>query len=126
MARVTYESLQKQIKVLQLKAKKLESARDTQKQKAVIRVKSLMKKLGVDLQDLNDHSQKLKSSGSEERDNRKSRSSQTRQKVAPKYRHPETNQTWTGRGKAPKWLALLMAQGVGKEQFLIQKEESSN
>lgn len=24
-------------------------------------------------------------------------------KVAPKYRDPATGQTWTGRGKAPKW-----------------------
>lgn len=25
-------------------------------------------------------------------------------KVAAKYRDPETGQTWTGRGKAPKWI----------------------
>lgn len=25
-------------------------------------------------------------------------------KVAPKYRNPETGETWTGRGKAPKWI----------------------
>ena len=25
--------------------------------------------------------------------------------VAPKYRNPETGETWTGRGKAPKWIA---------------------
>lgn len=24
--------------------------------------------------------------------------------VAPKYRNPETGDTWTGRGKAPKWI----------------------
>ncbi|MBV7542038.1 H-NS family nucleoid-associated regulatory protein [Acidovorax sp. sic0104] len=24
--------------------------------------------------------------------------------VAPKYRHPETGQTWTGRGKPPTWI----------------------
>lgn len=26
-------------------------------------------------------------------------------KVAPKYRHPETGATWTGRGKPPAWIA---------------------
>lgn len=26
-------------------------------------------------------------------------------KVAPKYRDPATGQTWTGRGKAPKWIS---------------------
>jgi DNA-binding protein H-NS len=25
-------------------------------------------------------------------------------KVAPKYRNPATGETWTGRGKAPKWI----------------------
>ncbi len=25
-------------------------------------------------------------------------------KVAPKYRDPATGSTWTGRGKAPKWI----------------------
>ncbi len=24
--------------------------------------------------------------------------------VAPKYRNPATGETWTGRGKAPKWI----------------------
>ena len=35
-------------------------------------------------------------------------------KVAPKYRDPATGQTWTGRGKAPKWI-----QGQNREQFVI-------
>jgi DNA-binding protein H-NS len=25
-------------------------------------------------------------------------------KVAPKYRNPTSGETWTGRGKAPKWI----------------------
>jgi DNA-binding protein H-NS len=35
-------------------------------------------------------------------------------KVAPKYRDPATGQTWTGRGKPPKWI-----DGQNREQFLI-------
>jgi DNA-binding protein H-NS len=35
-------------------------------------------------------------------------------KVAPKYRDPVTGQTWTGRGKTPKWI-----DGQNREQFLI-------
>jgi DNA-binding protein H-NS len=37
-------------------------------------------------------------------------------KVAPKYRHPMTGATWTGRGKAPKWL------GEDRDKFLISKD----
>jgi DNA-binding protein H-NS len=39
--------------------------------------------------------------------------------VAPKYRDNETGQTWTGRGKAPTWLAAKMAAGASKESFRI-------
>ena len=35
-------------------------------------------------------------------------------KVAAKYRDPATGQTWTGRGKAPKWI-----DGKDRAQFLI-------
>lgn len=34
----------------------------------------------------------------------RARSSGAGGKVAPKYRNPATGETWTGRGKAPKWI----------------------
>ena len=34
-------------------------------------------------------------------------------KVAPKYRDPaNANNTWTGRGRMPQWVAALQAQGA--------------
>ena len=35
--------------------------------------------------------------------------------VAPKYRDPETGQTWTGRGKPPAWI-----KDKNRSQFEIQ------
>ena len=35
-------------------------------------------------------------------------------KVAPKYRNPSSGETWTGRGKAPKWI-----EGKDRNNFLI-------
>jgi DNA-binding protein H-NS len=35
-------------------------------------------------------------------------------KVAPKYRNPATGETWTGRGKAPKWI-----EGRDRSSFVI-------
>ena len=35
-------------------------------------------------------------------------------KVAPKYRNPTTGETWTGRGKAPKWI-----EGKNRTNFSI-------
>lgn len=43
----------------------------------------------------------------------------TRKPVAPKYRHPETAATWTGRGKAPLWIVEAEKNGQPRQQFLI-------
>lgn len=49
----------------------------------------------------------------------KKASSDNRAAVAPKYRDGETGQTWSGRGKAPTWLAAKLAAGATKESFRI-------
>lgn len=42
-------------------------------------------------------------------------------KVAPKYRNPSnSSETWTGRGKQPRWLAAQTGAGRKLEEFLIQ------
>ena len=38
--------------------------------------------------------------------------------VAAKYRGPN-GETWSGRGRAPKWLEALEAQGRKRAEFLI-------
>jgi len=40
-------------------------------------------------------------------------------KRAAKYRGPN-GEEWSGRGRTPKWLAALEAEGRGREEFLIQ------
>ena len=41
-------------------------------------------------------------------------------KVAPKYRDPSNAaQTWSGRGKQPRWLASYTSQGRALEEFRI-------
>jgi DNA-binding protein H-NS len=43
-------------------------------------------------------------------------------KVAPKYRNPANpKETWTGRGKQPRWLAAHTSKGKKLEDFLIKK-----
>ena len=42
-------------------------------------------------------------------------------KVAPKYRNPANAQeTWAGRGKPPRWLAMYLDNGRAIEEFLIR------
>ncbi|MNC48706.1 DNA-binding protein StpA [compost metagenome] len=51
---------------------------------------------------------------------RKSPSARKLGKVAPKYRNPANpNETWTGRGRQPKWMAQLVAMGRSPSDFLI-------
>lgn len=43
-------------------------------------------------------------------------------KVPPKYRNPANpEETWTGRGRQPRWLAAYTDQGRKPEEFLIEK-----
>jgi len=41
--------------------------------------------------------------------------------VPPKYKHPETGATWTGRGKAPRWISEAEGAGKSRDQFLIKR-----
>ena len=46
----------------------------------------------------------------------------TTRKVAPKYRNPaNTKETWSGRGKQPRWLAEQVKKGKKPDDFLIKK-----
>lgn len=46
-----------------------------------------------------------------------------RSTVAPKYAHPrDPSLTWTGRGRAPKWVAALQEEGVSRDDMLIAKD----
>lgn len=41
--------------------------------------------------------------------------------VPPKYRNPaDAAQTWTGRGRKPKWIAEALASGKTLDDFLIR------
>lgn len=50
----------------------------------------------------------------------KKSSADGRSKVAPKYRNPNNpEETWTGRGRAPKWMAEHIAAGGSKDDLAI-------
>jgi DNA-binding protein H-NS len=40
-------------------------------------------------------------------------------RVLPKYRNPQTSETWSGRGKRPRWLVAAMKSGRKIEEFRI-------
>lgn len=47
-------------------------------------------------------------------------------RVFPKYRNPnEPSETWSGRGKQPRWLAAALKTGRTIEEFMISNAESN-
>lgn len=78
----------------------IEEARKRELADAIARVRAEVAEYGLTAQDI------FSSRGSGKRT--------TGAKVAPKYRNPQTGQTWTGRGKAPKWI-----EGKDRSQFAI-------
>ena len=49
-----------------------------------------------------------------------SKSTANRGKVAPKYRDPNNSEnTWTGRGRKPKWVGELLAAGGDLQAIVI-------
>ncbi|MBI5263382.1 MAG: H-NS histone family protein [Bradyrhizobium sp.] len=47
-------------------------------------------------------------------------------RVHPKYRNPEEpSQTWSGRGKQPRWLAAALKTGHSLDEFVIANQETA-
>ncbi len=98
----TYKELQSQIEKLQ---KEAEQARKTELANAIAEIHAKMKEYGISPEDLG--------FGASIGGKRKPLKA-TRRPVPPKYRNNATGETWSGRGKPPKWMA-----GRDKAQFLI-------
>jgi DNA-binding protein H-NS len=93
----SYKELLKQREALE---QKINEARRNELSEAVSQVRALVTEFGLTAQDVFPAG--------------KARSASAGSKVAPKYRNPATGQTWTGRGKSPKWI-----QNENREQFAI-------
>lgn len=96
----TYKELQSQIEQLQ---KEAELARKTELANAIAEIHAKMQEYSISPEDLGF------GNGVKRRPMKTARRT-----VPPKYRNNATGETWSGRGKPPKWLA-----GRDKSQFLI-------
>lgn len=94
----TYKELLQQRELLE---QQINAARMTENADAIEKVKTLVADFGLTVED-------IFSTG------KTARVKNSSGKVAPKYRNPLTGDTWTGRGKPPKWI-----QDLDREQFLI-------
>ncbi|MES2261167.1 MAG: H-NS histone family protein [Pseudomonadota bacterium] len=95
----TYQEYQAKIAELQNLA---ESARKAELSDAKEKIAAIMRETGLTLADLGGA-------------NKPAKAVKTRAPVPMKYRDEATGQSWTGRGRAPKWL-----EGKDKADFLIK------
>ena len=97
----TYQELKAQAEAL---LKQAEVARRAEIASVVAEIRAKMKEFGITLDDLKGGTKKTKA----------------RAPVAAKYRNPESGKTWSGRGRAPKWLSEEEAKGRSREAFLVK------
>jgi DNA-binding protein H-NS len=95
----TYQEYQEQIAKLQVLA---EQARQDELVEARRKVRELMDAHKLSPSDFVEPNKKTKQAGK-------------KGAVQAKYRDPDSGATWTGRGRAPRWL-----NGRDKEEFLIK------
>jgi DNA-binding protein H-NS len=116
MPKLSAEALKAKIEQLQ---KQLTAAQNN-KAPAIKKVKALMKKLGVTVGDLTGGEAQPKGRPGRKPGNAAKKGPKRGGKVAIKYRDDQGN-TWTGRGKTPRWLAEAEKAGAKRDQFLIKK-----
>lgn len=96
----TYKELKAQAEALLQQA---EAARLAEIAAVVAEIRAKMKECGITLADLKSGAKKTRPGAA----------------VAAKYRNPASGKTWSGRGRAPKWLADEVARGRSRDDFLI-------
>lgn len=97
---ISYKELLKQREALE---QQIAEARQREITEAVRQVRALVAEFGLTAQDVFPTGKAAKA-----------KLAKAGGKVAPKYRNPATGETWTGRGKAPKWI-----EGQDRARFAI-------
>lgn len=81
----------------------IEQFKDRERRKALAEVEAFARERGLTPADLNDISLK-----------------RTRKPAAPKYANPaDRSQTWTGRGRQPRWVVAALADGKALDDLAI-------
>jgi len=93
----SYKDLQSQIEKLQ---KQADQARDKEIATVVAQIRGMMTDYGIQASDLGLPTKRKRKSGTP---------------AAPKFQNPQTGDTWTGRGRAPKWI-----EGKDRTKFAIK------
>ena len=120
MRRKTLESIERQIDALRMQAEKV---KERERVPALRDIVSLMNAHDISVSEVRNA---LKGGGGRrgpmgKRKGRKGRKSRKGIKVPAMYRNPKTGETWSGRGRAARWLAAAEKAGHKRAEFLIKK-----
>jgi DNA-binding protein H-NS len=97
---------------------KIELARrkEADKEKLRAEIEAKLKNAGLDLGDLFKSERKSASGG-------KSKDNDGQSSVAPKYKNHVSGETWSGRGRAPKWVTTILQQREWTVEEFKQSDE---
>jgi DNA-binding protein H-NS len=117
----TYKELKSQAEDLMRQA---EVARKAEIAAVLAEIKAKMSTYGITLADLGGKlrtakERKLAAKSAKPAKGAKAKTVKPRKPVAAKYRNVATGDAWSGRGRAPKWLAAELAKGRKREEFLV-------
>jgi len=101
MAMASYKELVAQAEELMRQA---EAARKAETAAVIAELKAKMAEYGITLADLGGSAKAAKS----------------RKAVAAKYRNPANGDSWSGRGRVPKWLVALEGAGRKRGEFAVK------
>lgn len=102
-------NLQELIRQKEALERQIEEAKKTNRDEGLAKLREVMEQYGLSLADVS----------STTRERRTSTEGKGTGKVAPKYKNPETGDTWSGRGLKPKWLTAALGAGKKIEDFAI-------
>ncbi len=97
----SYKELKSQAEDLMRQA---EAARKAETAAVIAEIKAKMLEYGITQTDLGGGAKVAKS----------------RKAVAAKYRNPANSDTWSGRGRVPRWLVALEGAGRKRDEFAVK------
>lgn len=97
----SYKDLMAQIEQLKTEAEEL---RKSEISAGIAEIKAKMDELGITIEDLAGASRRTRKASAA---------------VGARYRDPQSGETWSGRGRSPRWLVDAEAAGKPRSEFLI-------
>lgn len=105
----TLDDINHQLALLQEKKQKM---LDEQRKDALVTVRKLVELHGFSVSDIGQNLLNGAGAG-------RPAATRAKAKVEAKYRNTDTGETWSGRGRKPKWMEQKLASGMKQEDFLI-------